>query len=81
MFNFIKRRIPSGDNREILAASSWAVRWRSRYGAFSADLKEECVFFPNKAEADDFADQLRKAFVFIKNTSDNRVIVEESGKP
>jgi hypothetical protein len=58
----------------------WEVRWRSRHGAFSGDLRPEVECFTSEEAADEFATSLRNAFKLIRNTSrdDIGVTVEKS---
>ena len=67
MILFKKRLvIPSTEKIEIEAVESWSVRWFSRYGSYSGDIREEVEVFINKDEAALFAQSLRDAFKLIR---------------
>lgn len=51
----------------------WEVRWYSRHGAYSGDIKPEVKIFPNEEHAQDFKKALEAAFNLIKHTSQSTV--------
>lgn len=63
-----KIQIPDVEKTVEVEVSSevYSVRWTSRYGEFSSNVKKECEFFRNKEEAEKFRDALIKAFEFIR---------------
>lgn len=76
LFKWLK--IPTGATKEVKAYENWAVRYTSRVGNCSWDVKPEAEFFTNEQDARDFAEQLRAAFKLVKNTVDNRVTITKS---
>lgn len=75
---FKKIFIPNGQKTEITAIEQWSVRWYSRYGEYSTDVRQECEFFISEDEAKLFAEQLKQAFKLVKCTSNNIVkIIKE----
>lgn len=78
MFNFKKLIMPTGDQKEVDAVQTWRVEWTSRYGEYSHNTKEEVEIFTDKAVAEEFGEQLRAAFKFLRHTSNTKVIVKEN---
>lgn len=70
--------IEARNNDTLLTYQSYVVRWESRYGKFSADVKPEIEVFTNESDAGKFVKKLNDAFKLIKHTSGTRVIVEEN---
>lgn len=68
--------MPTGDNKEVEAVKTWIVEWTSRYGQFSGDTKQEYEVFTDEKVANEFADQLRAAFKFLRHTSGTNVKVK-----
>jgi hypothetical protein len=62
------------------AFEAWEVRWTSRYGEYSGNTQPEMKVFPNRAKADAFANDLRKAFNLIKHTSQTEIYVKRNGE-
>lgn len=75
---FKKIFIPNGQKESVIAYESWTVRWYSRNGEYSGDVRKECEIFTSEEDAEKFATQLREAFKLIKHTSRDRVVVEKN---
>jgi hypothetical protein len=75
---FKKLFAPTGDKRELKTIQTWTVRWYSRYGQFSGDIREECEVFISEEEANHFAEQLESAFKLLKHTSGTSVKVKKN---
>ena len=54
---------------------TWEVRWDSRWGEYSGNIKPEIRVFPSKEGATAFGKALKDAFKLIKHTSGNRVTI------
>lgn len=52
-FKFFK--IPVDKKVSIQARETWVVRWRSRFGAYHSDTKDECEIFVSEKTACEFA--------------------------
>ena len=55
---------------------TWYVRWYSRYGEYSGDVKPEIAVFPDKESAKEFEAELKAAYKLLRHTSGTRVIVQ-----
>ena len=76
---FLKKLlIPNGEKEAVIAYESWIVRWQSRHGVYSKDVKPECEVFTSKEGAIKFANQLKEAFALIKHTSGTYIKVEKN---
>lgn len=64
----------------LVAYESWVVRWESRYGKYSGDVKPESEIFTTKADAERFAKELREAFKLIRHTSGTKVKVFQQSR-
>ena len=64
--------------KEVEAIQLWFVRWYSRSGSFSSDMRKEMEAFSSEEAAEEFAESLRAAFKLIRHTSGNRVTVEKN---
>ena len=53
----------SGDITEL-----WQVRWVSRHGEFSGDVRTETELFYTKEAAEEFRRKLEQAFLLIRST-------------
>jgi hypothetical protein len=53
----------------------WEVRWESRHGEWSHNVKPEIRAFPTEDGARAFANALNAAFKLIKHTSGTKVTV------
>lgn len=74
---FKKLFIPSGAKTTVVAYNSWVVRWESRYGEYSDDIKLEAEIFPSETDAYKFAEQLKESFKLLKYSgSPTKVKVE-----
>lgn len=56
---------------------TWIVEWTSRHGAYYTDEKTRFQAFTDKAEADAFADDIRRAHKLIGNTHATKVYVRK----
>lgn len=65
----------SNEVKTVDAVQLWTVRWLSRYGAFSGDLREEVEAFTSEQEAVDFKVALENAFKLLKHTSGTTVTI------
>jgi hypothetical protein len=67
--SFIKKllRIPAGE-ATVEAIETYEVRWTSRYGQYSTDVRPEMEIFPSKEGAQAFARAVENAFRIIKYT-------------
>lgn len=52
---------------------TWVVKWQSRYGNYSGNVKSEFESFTRKEDAELFAKALKEAYEFIKHTSGTQV--------
>lgn len=78
---FLPQRIDNSVQSEtgvVYAHKSWVVRWESRYGQYSNDIKKEAEIFPIKEDAEAFKAQLEAAFRLIRHTSGVKVTIEEN---
>lgn len=57
----------------------WEVRWYSRHGGYSGDVRQEVRVFPNEDDANTFAEALRDAYALLKHLHGNWVHVEKQG--
>ena len=75
MRNFFtkKIKIPTEEKQELTAMEVWSVRWYSRYGEYSNDIRKECEFFTNPEDANAFKLSLEEAFRLIRHTSKTTV--------
>lgn len=67
---FKKLLIPSGDKTEVVAYTSWIVRWVSVIGNSNSTLlysRQESEIFPSEIDATKFADQLKEAHKLLKD--------------
>lgn len=67
---------PSGDKVQLEGIRTYTVRWTSRHGTFSCDVRPEVQMFTNIEDAEHFAQVLRDAFNLIRHTAGNVVKVE-----
>jgi len=63
---FKKLLIPTGEKTTVVAYNSWIVRWRSRNGEYSTDIKLEAEIFPSEQDAHKFAQQLKESFKLLR---------------
>jgi hypothetical protein len=66
--NIVKMFFRDKIQQEVNVYKMHEVRWTSRYGPYSGDIKPEIRVFPTRLEADAFAEALRAAFELVKNT-------------
>ena len=75
---FKKMTVPENvGTREIETVQLWSVRWQSRNGPYSQDLRNECEFFTSEEEATLFKTALENAFALIRHTSEITVTIEK----
>lgn len=67
-----------GEITQIRAIELWEVRWYSRHGEYSHSTSPQVEMFTSKEDADNFATALRNAFILVKNTSENNVVVKKA---
>lgn len=60
------------------AVNTYTVSWTRRYGHFSSDIEKMYQSFTNKAEAEEFAESIRRANELIGNTYDTKVTLTKS---
>jgi hypothetical protein len=60
---------------KLEAIELWEVRWRSRHGEFSGDVRPEMATFTSEKDARVFADSLRAAFRLVRHIGANNVSV------
>lgn len=70
--------IPSSEKQQIDAVETWVVRWLSRYGEFSNNVRPECEVFTSFEDAEKFKQALIDAFKLIKHTYGARVTVSKN---
>ena len=63
----------SNDTKEIPAVQLWSVRWCSRYGEYSSNIRAETEVFTSEEDAKEFQLALQNAFKLIKHTSNETV--------
>ena len=56
----------------------WEVRWHSRHGEYSGDIRPEVEAFTSEADAEEFATALRNAFALTRTKSGNGVTVTKA---
>lgn len=71
-----KLLIPSGATKEIDAAKTWTVRWRSQSHRLDFDGTEYAEVFVTNPEAEDFAKSLRDAKALLREGSLKDVTVK-----
>lgn len=71
--------IPTSNETELVeVVQLWEVRWWSRHGEYSHDMRPEMEAFPSEIEAKRFAHALRNAFALIRHTSGAAVKVQKA---
>lgn len=81
---FKKLTVPfTNQTKEVDAVQLWEVRWTSRHGEYSSDVRPEMEGFTSPEEAHEFSDALRNAFKLIRHTSRTTITVAraDSSKP
>lgn len=74
-----KLQVPaSNETREIEVAQLWEVRWNSRTGTASWDVRPEVEAFPDEDAARQFALSLKNAYGLLRHTSGTIVTVEKA---
>lgn len=68
----------SNKTKTIDAVQLWEVRWKSRFGAYASDTREEVECFTDVELANEFAQALKNAFSLLRHTSGARVSVIKS---
>lgn len=79
MFDFKKLlMLRSTENKEVDVIKTWRVTWKSRkddgYGQYGA-VREEIEIFTSDTLANEFAEQLRAAFKFVRQRVQTEVYV------
>lgn len=59
----------SNETRQIEVAQLWEVRWTSRHGGYSHDVRPEVEAFTSKDAAEDFALALNNAWHLLRCSS------------
>jgi hypothetical protein len=59
----------TNQTKMVDAVQLWEVRWNSRHGEYSGDIKKEAEFFPSEDDAIQFKNALVSAFKLTRNTS------------
>lgn len=67
----------SNETQLIEAVQLWEVRWSSRWGELSTNVRDEVEAFPSEIEAKHFFDALVNAFALVRHTSGNRVTMKK----
>jgi len=57
----------SNETKDVQAAYLWEVRWRSRHGEYSSDVRDEVEGFTTLELADEFATSLGNAFKLLRH--------------
>ncbi len=65
----------ANDTKEVQAVQLWSVRWLSRYGSYSGDVREEMEAFTSEQDAIDFKQALDNAFKLLRHTSKTTVVL------
>lgn len=74
-----KLRVPVSNHTHLVeAVQMWEVRWYSRHGKFSSDIKPELECFTTEADANAFALSLRAARRLLRHTEDLGVTVSKA---
>jgi glutamate dehydrogenase/leucine dehydrogenase len=68
----------SNETKQIQVMQTWEVRWQSRNGEYSGNVKPEAEVFTSEEEAVEFANSLKKAFRLIRHTSGTSVSISKS---
>lgn len=85
IFNWLTKQKQSEQVDIIVADHStksvplWEVRWQSRNGSFSCNVRPELESFTSEEAANAFAKSLRDAFKLVRVTADNSVSVSKNG--
>ena len=66
-----------GTKQLTSGVDTWIVEWTRRYGKFSTDTEMCYQAFTNKEEAEEFADNIRRAHKLIGNTYGTNVSVRK----
>jgi hypothetical protein len=75
---FKKLLVPKSNAIELVdAVQLWEVRWQSRHGAYSGDVRPEMEAFTSLDEASRFQLALENAFRLIRTTSGTKVFIEK----
>ena len=76
MFGYKKISKPiNSDTKEVDAVQLWIVQWISRHGSFHGQIEKQFQAFTSEELANSYANDLRKAFKFIRHTSETEVSV------
>lgn len=79
LFNALVRKpveVPAtNETKTVDGVQVWTVRWLSRYGEFSGNVREEVAAFVNEQEAKDFKESIENAFKLLRHTSGTTVIL------
>lgn len=79
---FKKLKTPvNNEIKETDAVQMWEVRWRSRHGECSWDMRSEVEVFLSESDANAFAESLRAAYRLTRTTFGNYVEVKKHHKP
>jgi exopolyphosphatase/pppGpp-phosphohydrolase len=78
-FSFLIRKpikVPATNETKLVeSVQVWTVRWKSRYGEFSTNVREEVVAFVDEQEAEDFKKSIENAFNLLRHTSGTTVTI------
>lgn len=76
ILNLIRKPIQvpaTNEVKTIDAVQVWTVRWLSRSGPYSGDLRQEVEAFTSEDEAKAFKEALENAYKLLKHTSGTTV--------
>lgn len=65
----------TNETTQIEVVQLWTVRWVSRNGPYSGDLRQEVEAFTSEADATAFKQSLENAFQLLRHTSGTTVII------
>jgi hypothetical protein len=71
------RNLFSPDRFQNMA--EWEVRWESRHGHYSGNVRSEVAAFTTRATAEAFAQTLRDAHKILRNTVEIKIKVTKVG--
>ncbi len=74
---FSKKLVVPQENATVTvnAVQTWEVRWQSRHGDFSSDVRMECEIFTDEATANHFTTALRNAFELVRHKGAEKIVL------
>ena len=79
--NIFKKKLTvpvNNETKEIDVIQTWEVRWMSRDGSYSCDVKPQVEVFLLEQSAIDFKNSLVAAAKLIRNTNDIKISIHKN---